>query len=89
MAAGTSRAASPGACRVIMVVTGGAVGGVGVAAVHLNGIVFALVYATVAGPMMSGPGVLRGLVFGGRAAFWIKDYIDTKFIRRFQAAEKN
>jgi len=37
----------------------------GLAAVHLNGIVFALLYATVVGPMMSGPGVLRGLIFGG------------------------
>ena len=27
----------------------------------------------------------RGLVFGGRPAFWIKDYIDRRFIRRFQA----
>lgn len=37
----------------------------GMAAVCLNGIVFALVYATVIGPMMSGPNVLRGLAFGG------------------------
>ncbi len=37
----------------------------GFAAVHLNGIIFALVYATVVGPMMSGPNVLRGLAFGG------------------------
>jgi len=37
----------------------------GLAAVHLNGIVFALVYATVIGPMLSGPGVLRGLIYGG------------------------
>ena len=34
-------------------------------AVHLNGIIFALLYATVIGPMMSGPNVLRGLAFGG------------------------
>lgn len=27
----------------------------------------------------------RGLVFGGRPAFWIKDYIDRRFMRRFQA----
>lgn len=37
----------------------------GLAAVLLNGIIFALVYATVIGPMLSGPGVLRGLVYGG------------------------
>lgn len=36
----------------------------GVAAVHLNGIIFALVYATIVGPMLTGPDVLRGLVFG-------------------------
>ena len=37
-----------------------------------------------------GQGVLkkRNLVFGGRPAFWIKDYIDRRFIRRFQAIEK-
>ena len=37
-----------------------------------------------------GQGVLKkhSLVFGGRIAFWIKDYIDRKFIRRFQAIEK-
>lgn len=37
-----------------------------------------------------GKGVLKkhGLVFGGRIAFMIKDYIDRKFIRRFQAIEK-
>jgi NADH dehydrogenase FAD-containing subunit len=37
-----------------------------------------------------GQGVLKkyGIVFGGRLAFWIKDYIDRKFIRRFQAIEK-
>jgi hypothetical protein len=37
----------------------------GVAAVQLNGIIFGLVYATVIGPMMAGPNVLRGLAFGG------------------------
>ena len=37
----------------------------GLAAVHLNGIIFALVYATVVGPALSGPNVLRGLIFGG------------------------
>ncbi len=37
----------------------------GLAAVLLNGIIFGLVYATVIGPMMSGPHVLRGLAFGG------------------------
>ncbi len=36
-----------------------------------------------------GQGVLkkRGLVFGGRLAFWIKDYIDRKFMKKFQAIE--
>jgi NADH dehydrogenase FAD-containing subunit len=38
-----------------------------------------------------GVGVLKkhGLVFGGRIAFWIKDYIDRKFMKKFQAIEKN
>jgi NADH dehydrogenase FAD-containing subunit len=37
-----------------------------------------------------GKGVFRKkqLVFGGRIAFWIKDYIDQKFIKNFQAFEK-
>ncbi|MFH2059300.1 MAG: FAD-dependent oxidoreductase [Pseudomonadota bacterium] len=37
-----------------------------------------------------GIGVLKkkGLVFGGRPAFWIKDYIDRKFMKKFQAIEK-
>ncbi len=36
-----------------------------------------------------GDGVLkkRGIVFGGRLAFMIKDYIDRKFIKKFQAIE--
>jgi NADH dehydrogenase FAD-containing subunit len=36
-------------------------------------------------------GILRKnkWVFGGRLAFMVKDYIDRKFIRRFQAIEKN
>ena len=29
----------------------------------------------------------KGLVFGGRPAFWIKDYIDRRFMKRFQAIE--
>ncbi|MEH0018304.1 MAG: FAD-dependent oxidoreductase [Desulfobacter sp.] len=35
-------------------------------------------------------GVLKkhGLIFGGRIAFFIKDYIDRRFISRFQAIEK-
>ncbi|MCG8615219.1 MAG: pyridine nucleotide-disulfide oxidoreductase, partial [Desulfobacterales bacterium] len=38
-----------------------------------------------------GFGVLKkhGIIFGGRLAFKIKDYIDCRFIRRFQAIEKN
>lgn len=38
-----------------------------------------------------GQGVLKkhGLVFGGRLAFWIKDYIDRRFIKRFQAIERS
>jgi NADH dehydrogenase FAD-containing subunit len=38
-----------------------------------------------------GLGVLKkhGIIFGGRLAFKIKDYIDRRFIRRFQAIEKN
>jgi NADH dehydrogenase FAD-containing subunit len=36
-----------------------------------------------------GQGVLKkkNIVFSGRLAFTIKDYIDTKFMKRFQAAE--
>lgn len=35
--------------------------------------------------MGGGHGILHknGIVFGGRAAFWLKDHIDRKFIRRF------
>ncbi|MGV1099388.1 NAD(P)/FAD-dependent oxidoreductase [Thiovibrio sp. JS02] len=37
-----------------------------------------------------GTGILRkrGLVFGGRPAFWLKDFIDRRFMRKFQALEK-
>lgn len=36
-------------------------------------------------------GVLKKgrIVFGGRIAFWIKHYIDTKFMKKFQALEQN
>lgn len=36
-----------------------------------------------------GTGVLKkkGLIFGGRPAFWIKDAIDRRFMRKFQALE--
>ena len=36
-----------------------------------------------------GTGILRkrGLIFSGRPAFWLKDYIDRRFMRRFQALE--
>jgi NADH dehydrogenase FAD-containing subunit len=39
--------------------------------------------------MGDGTGVLRkkGLVFGGRLAFKIKDYIDRKFMKKFQSVE--
>jgi len=30
----------------------------------------------------------RGVVFSGKPAFWIKNYIDTKFMKKFQAIEK-
>lgn len=32
--------------------------------IYANGIVFALFYATVAGPFLPGPGVIRGAIFG-------------------------
>lgn len=32
--------------------------------IYANGIVFALFYATVAGPLLPGPGVIRGATFG-------------------------
>ena len=37
-----------------------------------------------------GKGILgkNSLIFGGRLAFWIKDYIDRKFMREFQEMEK-
>ncbi|MFN2358591.1 MAG: pyridine nucleotide-disulfide oxidoreductase, partial [Desulfotignum sp.] len=37
-----------------------------------------------------GKGVLKkkNIVFGGRLAFTIKHYIDTKFMKKFQAIEK-
>lgn len=37
-----------------------------------------------------GKGILgkNSLIFDGRIAFWIKDYIDRKFMREFQAMEK-
>ena len=37
-----------------------------------------------------GKGILgkNSLIFDGRLAFWIKDYIDRKFMRKFQAMEK-
>ena len=38
----------------------------------------------------SGKGIFgkNSLIFGGRPAFWIKDYIDRKFMREFQEMEK-
>lgn len=39
--------------------------GLGLAAVHLNGIVFALVYASVIGPLLPGSPVVRGIIYGG------------------------
>ena len=39
--------------------------------------------------MGGGKGILkkRWLLFGGRPAFFIKDYIDKKFMKKFQAIE--
>ncbi|MDP7167288.1 MAG: hypothetical protein QF701_05965 [Nitrospinota bacterium] len=37
----------------------------GLISVHLNGIVFALIYATLVGPELPGASVVRGLIFGG------------------------
>ncbi len=37
----------------------------GLAAVHLNGIVLALLYATVLGPLLPGAPLARGLAYGG------------------------
>jgi hypothetical protein len=36
-----------------------------------------------------GTGILRkrGVILSGRPAFWLKDYIDRRFMRRFQALE--
>lgn len=35
------------------------------AAIHVNGIIFALVYATEVGQHLPGPGVVAGLIWGG------------------------
>jgi len=37
-----------------------------------------------------GKGILgkNSLIFDGRLAFWIKDYIDRKFMREYQEMEK-
>ncbi len=37
----------------------------GLTAVHLNGIIFALLYASVAGPYLPGAPLVRGLLWGG------------------------
>jgi hypothetical protein len=37
----------------------------GLVALHLNGILFALLYATLVGPLLPGPLFVRGLLFGG------------------------
>jgi hypothetical protein len=39
--------------------------------------------------MGGGKGILRKrwLQFGGGPAFWVKDYIDRKFMQKFQALE--
>ncbi len=37
----------------------------GLLQVHLNGIVFALIYATLVGPLLPGEPLLRGLMWGG------------------------
>lgn len=37
----------------------------GLLALHLNGIVFALLYATVFGPVLPGVPLVRGLLYGG------------------------
>ncbi len=37
----------------------------GLVALHLNGIVFALLYATLVGPLLPGPLFVRGLIWGG------------------------
>ena len=37
----------------------------GLLALHLNGIVFALLYATVFGPVLPGVPLVRGLIYGG------------------------
>ncbi len=37
----------------------------GLLQVHVNGIVFALLYATLVGPLLPGPDLMRGLIWGG------------------------
>jgi hypothetical protein len=38
--------------------------GLGIALLHVNGILFALLYATVVGPLLPGELVVRGLIWG-------------------------
>jgi hypothetical protein len=38
--------------------------GLGIALLHMNGILFALLYATVVGPLLPGALVVRGLIWG-------------------------
>ena len=37
----------------------------GFAAIHLNGIIFAFVYATEMAPILPGPALVKGLIWGG------------------------
>lgn len=38
--------------------------GLGLAALHLNGIGFAFLYATLIGPLLPGPPLIQGLIYG-------------------------
>jgi len=39
--------------------------GWGITVIHINGIIFALLYATLFGPLLPGEPLVRGLIFGG------------------------
>ena len=53
----------------------------GLIALHLNGILFALLYATIVGPVLPGAGFIRGLIYGGILFFGSQCLFVPIFIR--------
>ena len=54
----------------------------GLIALHLNGVVFALFYATLAGPLLPGPLFIRGLIWGGILFFGSQLMFVPLFLRK-------